>query len=231
MIQRRYLVVAAAAVLGFGVWLGHATTTTPAAAAASEPARAVKPQLAMRAPTLVHPTAPGLAQDLRDPDPKVRRAAVRELAHSDASDPVMLLAASRDGDLGVAVTATEGLDQLYRDGRISAKDLAERITDHQLAEKVRVTAMNGLGVIPSSEGAQLFQDLIVHGDTTDRRTAAILLQHQDPPAAVPSLIAALADRDEVVRSNAIESLRSFARGRDFGQDAAAWQRWWQSRAN
>lgn len=229
--QRRYLFGAAAVVLGFGVWLGHATTPSASAPPATEQARAVVPQAAMRAPTLVHPAAPGLDQDLRDPDPKVRRAAVRELAHSDARDPLALLAASRDGDLGVAIAATEGLDELYRDGRITAKDLAERITDHQLAEKVRVTAMNGLGVIPSHEGAQLFQDLIAHGDTTDRRTAAILLQHQDPPAAVPSLITALGDRDEIVRSNAIESLRSFARGRDFGQDAAAWQRWWHARAN
>lgn len=203
----------------------------PAAPVVIEQARVIQPQLAMRAPTLVRSPASGLTQDLRDPDPKVRRAATRELAHSDASDPVALLAASRDGDLGVAIAATEGLDQLYRDGRITAKDLADRITDHQLAEKVRVTAMNGLGVIPSTEGARLFQDLIVHGDTTDRRTAAILLQHQDPPAAVPSLIAALADHDDIVRSNAIESLRSFARGRDFGQDAVRWQRWWQTRAN
>ena len=48
-------------------------------------------------------------------------------------------------------------------------------------------------------------------------------------AAVPALIRALADADEYVRMNAVESLKHFARGRDFGQDAAAWLRWWQSR--
>jgi hypothetical protein len=47
---------------------------------------------------------------------------------------------------------------------------------------------------------------------------------------VPALIGALADPDEVVRGNAHDSLHAFARGRDFGLDTAAWQRWWQSRA-
>ena len=126
--------------------------------------------------------------------------------------------------------ATEGLNTLYRDGRITAKDLSERITDHALADKVRVTAMNGLGLVTSPEGAALLTDLLSRGTELDRRSAAILLVHQDPMTAVPALIKALGDADEVARSNAHESLRAFARGRDFGQDAAAWLRWWQSRA-
>jgi HEAT repeat protein len=218
-----------AALLAFGLWLGHATSAAPATAAAATtaPARAVARPA--RAPTLVHPVAPDLAADLHDANPRVRRAAIVELAHSDASDPTTLLAASRDGDLGVAVAATEGLGTLYRDGRIAASDLAVRITDHALAEKVRVTAMNGLGVVASQDGAALFRDLIVRGDPTERRSAAILLQHQDAALAVPALIGALGDADEVVRADAAESLRHFARGRDFGQDAAAWSSWWQSR--
>ena len=39
-----------------------------------------------------------------------------------------------------------------------------------------------------------------------------------------------ADRDDNVRMNAREALRSIARGRDLGEDAGAWSRWWQARA-
>jgi hypothetical protein len=226
--QHIMLVSGAAAVLAFGVWLGHTASSSPAAPTATSVtiptpaprvARATTPTLASR------PVAPGLAIDLKDPDPKVRRAAIAEV-----SDPQLLLAASRDGNVDVAVAATEGLGTLYRDGRITAKELAERITDHALADKVRVTAMNGLGLVTSPEGASLLTELLSRGTDLDRRSAAILLVHQDPMTAVPALISALGDADEVVRGNAHESLHAFARGHDFGQDAAAWQRWWQSRA-
>jgi HEAT repeat protein len=85
-------------------------------------------------------------------------------------------------------------------------------------------------VIATPEAAALFTELVAHGADIDRRSAAILLQHQAATTAVPALIAALADSDEYVRMNAVESLRSFARGRDFGTDAAAWQRWWTTRS-
>jgi len=222
------IAVLGATLVAFALWLGHATAAAPAAAAIAPAAAPIAH--APRAPKLAHAVAPDLAADLHDRDPRVRRAAIAELAHSDASDPATLLAASRDGDLGVAVAATEGLGTLYRDGRIEGKELAVRITDHALPEKVRVTAMNGLGVVASADGAALFQELIVHGDATERRSAAILLSHQDATLAVPSLIAALRDGDDVVRADAAESLRRFGRGRDFGQDSAAWSRWWQSRA-
>jgi HEAT repeat protein len=90
--------------------------------------------------------------------------------------------------------------------------------------------MNGLALVTSPDAATVLVDLLAHGTEIDRRSAAILLVHQDPMISVPALIGALADADEVVRGNAHESLHAFARGRDFGQDAAAWQRWWQSRA-
>jgi hypothetical protein len=118
---------------------------------------------------------------------------------------------------------------LYRDGRISAQDLAGRIADRNAPEKVRVAAINGLGLVPAHDGATVLADLLAHGDVVGRRSSAILLAHQDAQVAVPALIGALGDADEQVRSNAHESLHAFARGRDFGQDAGAWQRWWQSR--
>jgi hypothetical protein len=219
----------AAALVGFGLWLGHAAGSAPATAPAPAITAPARAPVTSRAPHVAPGIAPDLAADLHDRDPKVRRAAVAELAHAGANDPATLLDASRDGNLGVAVTATEGLGALYRDGRLEARELAVRVTDHQLAEKVRVTAMNELGTTASRDAATLFEDLLAHGDATERRSAAILFQHQDASAAVPALITALGDADEVVRGNALASLRHFARGRDFGTDAAAWQRWWQSR--
>ncbi len=229
MKQLALLAVAAGALVATGVWLGHATKAAPVIATA--PAEAPRTIPVVRTPALTRPAvAPGLARDLQDRDPKVRIAAMRELVASDAKDPATLLAASHDSDLGTAIVATIGLGELYRDGQVSAQDMAARITDHALPEKVRVAAMNGFGVVASPQAASLFTDLVAHGQDLDRRSAAILLQHQDPAAAVPALIAALADSDEYVRSNAVESLRSFARGRDFGTDAAAWQRWWSTRS-
>ena len=227
--------VGAATIVGFALWLGHATSASDAAPAPERRIAVVPPShvpghLAERpAPAVPAAIAPDLAADLKDADPKVRRAAIAELAHSDARDPATLLAASRDPDPDVALAATEGLGALYRDGRITAKDLSDRITDHAIGEKIRVAAMNELGVVPAKDAAALLADLVAHGDVTERRSAAILLSHQDPATAVPALIGALADPDEYVRMNAVESLKRFARGRDFGQDAAAWRRWWQSR--
>lgn len=232
MIKYAIIGVSGATIVGFALWLGHATSASEAAptprTAVVAPAH-VPGKLVEHRPTAPSAIAPDLAKDLKDSDPKIRRAAIAELAHSDARDPATLLAASRDPDPSVAIAATEGLGALYRDGRITAKDLADRITDHALAEKTRVTAMNELGVVPDKDAATLLVDLVARGDVTERRSAAILLQHQDATTAVPALIGALADADEYVRMNAVESLKHFARGRDFGQDAAAWLRWWQSR--
>jgi HEAT repeat protein len=95
---------------------------------------------------------------------------------------------------------------------------------------VRGAAIKGLGVGASPDRAAALADLLARGTDIDRRSAAIVLVHQDPAVAVPALISALGDADDVVRSNARESLRAIARGRDLGPDAAAWSRWWQARS-
>ena len=234
MKQLAILGAGAGVLLTAGIWLGHATKEAPSVAASRAAPSIAIAIAAPRAPALAHAAgpavAPGLAQDLHDRDPKIRVAAMRELVASDAKDPATMLAASHDADLGVAIVATIGLGDLYREGQVSAHDMAARITDHALPDKVRVTAMNGFGVIATPEAGALFTELVAHGADIDRRSAAILLQHQAATTAVPALIAALADSDEYVRMNAVESLRSFARGRDFGTDAAAWQRWWTTRS-
>ena len=246
--MRRWLPIAlaAAALIVAGVWLGR-STSAPAGSPASAPAApmaggpggpgAPATRLAARtpggSPSLARRPAapdPGLAADLSDADPKVRRAAVREIAADRGADPALLLAASRDPDLEVGVTAVEALGKLHADGQVSAQELIARATDRKLDERVRISALNGLGLVPSPEAASLLVELASRGDVGERRTAAILLVHQDPSAAVPALIGLLGDADEYARSNALESLRARARGRDFGIDAGAWRAWWQARS-
>jgi HEAT repeat protein len=238
------IALAAAALVGAGVWLGRATSGSssgppaarpgPAPAVAPAPARPASPATA-RAPgpgpaLPARPSDPGLVADLSDADPKVRRAAVRELARDRDADPALLLAASRDPDLLVGVTAIEALGKLHAQGQVPVQELIARATDRRLDERVRVGALNGLGQVPSPEAARLLAELASRGDVGERRTAAILLAHQAPDVAVPALIGLLGDGDEYVRSNALESLRARSRGRDFGTDAEAWRAWWGARS-
>ncbi len=231
------------ALVAFSIWLGRSTAAT---ADAGLVAHAVPPVTSQQVASSVSrgtaratpvlratpskPAIPGLAQDLADADPRIRREAVREAARDGDLDPVVMLAASRDRDLEVGIVATEALGKLHADGRIPAHELIARVTDRSVDERVRVSAINGLGLVASDEAGRFLAELVMRGETTERRSAAILLVHQEPELAVPALIAALGDADEVVRGNALESLRARSRGRDFGSDARAWRTWWQNRA-
>jgi HEAT repeat protein len=189
----------------------------------------IAPVTRVAPPALAKPAVPGLEQDLRDADPKVRRAAVREAA-KEGGDLQIFLAASRDPDREVAIVATEALAKAHARGEVPAAEMIARATDRSIDERVRVSAINGVGVVASPETARTLAELLQRGDMIEKRSAAILLVHQDPEVAVPALIAALADSDEVVRASALESLRGKARGRDFGTDAGAWQTWWNTRS-
>lgn len=190
-------------------------------------------QIAKVAPRVSAPALPAasveLAADLRDADPRVRAAAVREAAH-DGGDAQIFVAATRDPDLHVAFAGAEALGKLHAKGEVAATELVAIVRDRALNERVRVSALNGLGLVASAEAASTLTALLANGDVTERRSAAILLLHQDPGAAVPALIDALGDADAVVRTNALEALRARARGRDFGSDAGAWRAWWQARS-
>lgn len=230
----------AAALVGGGLWLGRASSASSAPAdAPAQPTAQIRPATipvpapaarAARSPSLPSRTTiatPGLAADLTASDPKIRRAAVREAARDADVDVDVLLTASRDPDLEVGFTAMAALGKRYADGTVPATEMIARATDRSLDDRVRGSALNGLGVVATPEAAALFVDLLAHGTVTERATAAILLVHQDPDLAIPALIAALGDADDHVKANALESLRTRSRGRDFGTDAAAWQAWWR----
>ena len=240
MMKAIVLGLGATALLGGGLWLARsssepapvaatATPTSVRSAAISVPAPAAR---AARMPVLQPRgtvATPGLAADLGDADPKVRRAAIREAARDPQLDPAVLLAASRDRDLDVGIAATIALGKRYAEGDVPAGELIARVTDRGLNDRVRLTALNAIGLVASADGAALLVDLVAHGSPLERASAAILLVHQDPELAMPALIGALADTDELVRVNALDSLRARSRGRDFGTDAPAWRAWWQAR--
>lgn len=232
------LAAGALALLGAGIWIGRSSSATaepPAPATVSASTAAPRTATIPRstpAPALPSRSAgisPGLAADLRDTDPKIRRAAVKEVARDPSSDPAALLAASRDPDVEVGILATEGLARLHAQGNLPAGELIVRAADHALNERVRATAMNGLAGAQTPESAAFLADQLARGDTFERLNAAILIAHQDLEVAMPALIRALGDSEPRVRDNALEALRSRSRGRDFGTDAAAWTAWWQSR--
>lgn len=234
------IAVAVVAALGTGLWLGRSsdetaratsTTTTVEPEQATVARRARAPAAAQPRPSLARPrreAARGLATDLASSDPRIRRAAVAEVAREEQPDPQTLLGASRDPDLDVARLAIAGVSKLYADGQISTREMIALASDRAIPTRARTAALNGLGTVPNAEAAALLVTMLATGDTFERRMAAALLGNQDVELAVPALIAALRDADEYVRGNALESLRLRSRGRDFGMDAGAWQAWWQS---
>lgn len=223
-----------AALVGGGYWLGRSSSAevpqpTPTVAPRAASVR-VAPVAVAAAPVLPTPSAaPELVADLRDADPEIRRAAVREVAGERDADVQLLLDASRDRDLEVSGTATIALGKAYREGRIGVGELVTRAEDPSLDMKVRSVALNGLGAIPSPEAAALLAKLATTAPTDERAAAVILLRNQDMSVAVPALIAALGDSESRIREVARDSLMARSRGRDFGEDRAAWQAWWQSR--
>lgn len=227
----------AAVLLVGGYWLGRSTSAPPSMSAstrtrtASLPAVAVAPSRAVAMPALAPPeTDPTLVADLADSDPKVRRAALHEAVREASVDVPLLLTASRDPDLEVSGVATIELGKAYARGEVSVTELVARAQDRSLHEKVRSVALNGLGMVSSSEATALLVDLATRGSVSERAAAGILLRNQDLDRAVPVLIGMLADADAHVRDCARDSLKSRARGRDFGEDRAAWQAWWSSRS-
>jgi hypothetical protein len=232
------LVAGAALVGGFAYWIGRSSNDVAQArpveapapvVAVTEPAPRVPAPRPM--PTLERRRAEpsrGLSADLGASDAKIRRAAVLEVAQSSDPDPKLMLAASRDSNGEVARTAMTSVVKLYEAGQVPVSDMIGLAKDRSIHERVRIVALNGLGVVPNAEAADLLVRLLASGDTLERRSAAALLGNQDPEVAVPALIRALGDADEYVRSNALESLRLRSRGRDFGTDAGAWQSWWQA---
>jgi HEAT repeat protein len=237
--KKLFLLTCGAAILGGAFWIGRSSNDAAGADAPQPSGEVVRADERARIPTRAARPRPeltrrtrlagGLAADLIAADPKIRRAAVAEAARDADPDPQIMLAASRDPDLGVARAALASLGTLYADGQVSTKDMIALASDRTIPDRVRIAALNGLGAVPEPDAAAVLVKMLATGNTLERRSAAALLGNQDPEIAVPALIAALGDTDEYVPIHALDSLRQRSRGRDFGTDAGAWQAWWQSR--
>lgn len=224
--KKALLVALLAALAGVAFWISRQTDDDPAPApVVAAPVERPSGSVAAR-PKLARPPAQ-VAADLTSRDAKVRRSAVREAARSE--DAQALLAAARDADIGVARTAIGVLNKLAASGKVEVRDLIALAMDRSINEGSRGLAINGVGAIKHPDAAAMLVKMLATGSELERRSAATLLARQDPEVAVPPLITALSDRDELVRTQAVESLKVLSGGSDFGTDAGRWRAWWQSR--
>ena len=97
-------------------------------------------------------------------------------------------------------------------------------------DATRTAAVRNLAVVKPPSGASLLVR-VLRGDrvASVRREAALSLARWPAEEGVPSLVDALADDMPEVRGAAARSL-SEVTGQSFGDDRAAWTRWWQARS-
>jgi hypothetical protein len=95
------------------------------------------------------------------------------------------------------------------------------------AETTRAAALRDLGNLAYPGGAAVVQVALRHDPFASvRREAARALRGYPADLAVPALLDGLADEMADVRGAAAASL-SIVTGQSFGDDRAAWTRWWQ----
>jgi hypothetical protein len=250
LLQRRRLVLIGASAIASALLVYAASDLTgappaqsPSTPAAAAPATPVAPPLERRAP-LPPPAAPpprGAAArpppqretvdlaliEVRDDDPAVRAHSVLVLGRAKTPEAAAaLLETVRDPDPNVSTMSAMQLDEAYQAGLVSFEQMHTLATDLNLGPGAHFAAFAGLAKVADPRAAEFLLERLKNGTGEERRTAAGMLQHQGAAIAVPALIEALGDGEQWVRYNANEQLRALARGRDYGEDAAAWSRWW-----
>lgn len=223
--KKALLVALLVALASVAFWISQQSDDDPVKAPV-ETAPSASPTV-VAPPERVERTPAKLATDLKAADPKTRRSAVREAGRTE--DVQALLAATRDEDAGVARTAVGVLNKLYGGGKVAPSQMIALASDRSLDERTRGLVIQGVGAIKHVDSAAMLVRMLAGGNELERRAAATLLARQDPEIAVPALITALSDPDEMVRTAAVESLTTLSNGNAFGTDAGAWRAWWQAR--
>jgi len=96
------------------------------------------------------------------------------------------------------------------------------------ADTTRVTALRDVGLIVPEGGGPVLTEVLLHdGFAGARREAAKSLAKYPRPVSVPPLIDVLAYELVEVRNAAGRSLETIS-GQTFGDDRAAWVKWWQT---
>jgi HEAT repeat protein len=143
-------------------------------------------------------------QQLKDPDPRIRRSACIALAlHRDRSTASAVLEATRDPIPTVRMAALEAFRAI--EGEKSIQRLLEALRSDPDRE-VRWQAAAGLEALHSSEAVPHLIAALKDRDSLVRAGAAEALKGIPDPRAVHPLIQALRDRDTTVRRAATEGL-------------------------
>jgi HEAT repeat protein len=154
---------------------------------------------------------------LQDEDKYVRYIAIEKLGKTGNPQVVEpLIAALQDEDGTNRITAANALDELGWQPDSSEFEAAYLAAKGKWDECVKI-------------GALAVKPLIVALDkafyATRLKAAEALGQIGDTQAVEP-LIATLKDEEEGIRKAAAEALTTIT-GRNFGEDAARWQEWWE----
>jgi len=161
---------------------------------------------------------------LGDADSEVRLLALEVLlARTPTSAPPALppLAAPEEKDDRVRATA------LLAWARIDAAGAHEAVERARSDKAAIVRASALLGLEASGDAIEPALAALEDPDHRVRLTAIAVLERSRSAAVVPKLIPRIAAETGRPRERVALALRSIT-GRDFGEDAAAWSRWWSS---
>jgi 3-methyladenine DNA glycosylase AlkC len=171
---------------------------------------------------------PALIRALEDENVFVRRDAADALGDigpgAVEAVPALIQALGDENDY-VRMAARYALRNI---GPEAVPVLIEALGDEN--SKVRLCAADALGAIgpEAKEAVPALIQALGDEEVYVRGAAAVALGVIGPEAkeAVPALIRALEDENVFVRRDAAGALTNIT-GQDFGQDAAAWQEWWE----
>ncbi len=165
-----------------------------------------------------------LIQLARDPQPRVRYAAIAGLKMRPDRHAVPALAHTLDNAGEALLTRREAAFAL---GRIEDDAVVAPLTRalRDPSDTVSATAITAL--VQAKRAGKAVPGLIAalrHPRSATRRAACSALAEAGAQQAVPALIAALADREHRVRNAALAALRKLT-GQDLPLDKGKWEQW------
>lgn len=171
-------------------------------------------------------TARLLVRALEDPDPRVRRAATRELstpAWRDAKWGVNATVAARIP--GASVKGDLALFLAHRRAK-GARKLFRRLVQRRDAAS-QLAGLRALSVLGLGDDAALVTRRLSRLRPEARAEACVVLGRVRYRPAVPDLIGLLRDPDPRVRGPAHRALRTVT-GQRFDNHADLWESWWKT---
>jgi len=167
-----------------------------------------------------------------DQAPGVRRAALNALASMGLQAEMILptfVESLSDADPKVRQAAADAIGSLGEEGIGAIPALILVLQDPDTW--VRYGAAGALGKIgPGAEEAVPALIILLEDEEFILRNRVITTLGEIGPGAmqaVPALIKSLLKEEGIVKDSTVESLIKIS-GQDFGEDAAAWQQWWDT---